>query len=191
MANCRLRKVGSVNLKQRILTFSKAHLHHVQCTYHCPVILPWCNCRGIGTMYLFCFLWNCCHHFICRFCYLFLLFVFVVVVYFFPKYLFYKHLVGTTRKWILSEWFLLITFQFGYNSSASNYVRLSKVEDWGGLNIPKQDKDPEHADIVILLTGWVRTLLLVGHPRKTIGGWTRWGSVSGFQNKTVLSLWKD
>lgn len=41
---------------------------------------------------------------------------------------------------------------FGYDSSASNHVRLSKVKAWGD-SLPESDDDPKHADIVILLTG--------------------------------------
>ena len=54
----------------------------------------------------------------------------------------------------MSEWSLPINFQFGYDSSASNHVRLSKVKAWGD-SLPESDDDPKHADIVILLTGWV------------------------------------
>ena len=47
----------------------------------------------------------------------------------------------------------LSSFQLGYNSSANNRERLDKLSAWGEANMPESDKDPAHADLVILLTG--------------------------------------
>ncbi|KAL9963798.1 hypothetical protein ACROYT_G027341 [Oculina patagonica] len=41
----------------------------------------------------------------------------------------------------------------GYDSSANNRERLDKLADWGVKNMPVSDKDPAHADIIVLLTG--------------------------------------
>jgi len=41
----------------------------------------------------------------------------------------------------------------GYNSSSKNRVRLDKLTDWGIMNMPSSDKDPAHADLIVLLTG--------------------------------------
>ncbi|KAJ7328153.1 metalloendopeptidase [Desmophyllum pertusum] len=40
----------------------------------------------------------------------------------------------------------------GYDSSANNRERISKLTDWGEKNMPTSDKDPAHADMLILLT---------------------------------------
>ncbi|KAJ7328149.1 metalloendopeptidase [Desmophyllum pertusum] len=42
----------------------------------------------------------------------------------------------------------------GYDSSANNRERISKLTDWGEKNMPTSDKDPAHADMLILLTGF-------------------------------------
>ena len=49
--------------------------------------------------------------------------------------------------------------QFGYTSESNNKERLVKVTDWGVVNLPFSDKDPGHADLIVLLTRCVTSLI--------------------------------
>ena len=50
---------------------------------------------------------------------------------------------------------ILLTFfvnQFGYDASSSRGDRIKAMEKWAKENFPHSDKDPGHADAVVLIT---------------------------------------